>query len=1010
MSDPLELLKQSELFDEDWYLAKYADSIENTEDVFSHYLNTENALKNDPGPYFSTTWYLETYPDIQSSGMNPLVHFILHGHLEGRSTLENRALELDQLLWAKDDSAQAALEDLSLQGAPQEQSFARWSLARWFAFKQDWRHVARYMLEFKLAKLRYPRHLGPMLLGVDALTKIGRFSEAWQWLNELLKEQPEHFDLCLAASNLVFAEHSAAALLNDDYLLANEKRLEWLNRFFVQKQVLEIHLKEKDKELHFENLSSSIHEVGQLDDSALVSVIMPLFNAERTLKTAVESLLQQSYNNLEIIIVDDCSTDSSFSLALALRKQDSRVRVFRQLNNGGAYAARNLGLLVSRGDFITTHDADDWSHPQKIEKQLEVLLQNEHLQASTSHWVRCTDDLVFGRWLVEEGWIYRNVSSLMFRRTVFDTLGFWDRVSVNADTEYYYRIIRAYGREALTEVLTGTPLAFGRFDSSSLSQTSETHLKTQFSGVRKDYQDAALAWHESIEDIKELYLPSHPLKRPFPAPDKIRRPPLPSFINIQDSVQQVLASGLFDEDWYRRQNPELDFSILAPLEHFVLHGGLEGRDPSSHFSTSAYMLAFPDVAYSNMNPLLHYLKWGKRLERIAFPRFKGAQLKQKDAKRIMLVGHFVGKQMFGAERSFLDLLRAATELAYEVYVVLPSASNPTYINSLLNYCTELRVVPYEWWYLGRKTDISVQKRFQKLLSAWKIDLMHVNTLVLHEPLIAAKLLKIPTLVHVRELPEHDPALCQTLKASPEDIRQAVLKKANGIIANSTAVAQYLQSKENTRVLANTVDLDYLDIENVIEVECIKVALISSNLPKKGIEDFVNLASALQTECANLEFVLIGPQTPYFKDLLKRQEEGSLPVNLVLADYAETPKKALEQINIIVNLSHFQESFGRTILEAMAARRPAICYNWGALSDLVVESETGFLVAFKDIEACAEHLKYLAGKPEIIKSMGEAARQRVQKLFSLEVFKSNLDLIYKEFIGKSNQELKVKQSH
>ena len=91
----------------------------------------------------------------------------------------------------------------------------------------------------------------------------------------------------------------------------------------------------------------------------VVSVIMPVYNASRSLGAAVESVLAQSLANLEVIIVDDGSTDDSVTMARELAARDSRVRVFRHRCNRGQAAARNLALGKARGEWVALVDADD---------------------------------------------------------------------------------------------------------------------------------------------------------------------------------------------------------------------------------------------------------------------------------------------------------------------------------------------------------------------------------------------------------------------------------------------------------------------------------------------------------------------------------------------------------------------------------------------------------------------------------------------------------------------------
>jgi glycosyltransferase involved in cell wall biosynthesis len=90
----------------------------------------------------------------------------------------------------------------------------------------------------------------------------------------------------------------------------------------------------------------------------LVSVIVPVFNSEQFIVPAIQSALRQTYRNLEVIVVDDGSTDQTAELIAAEAASDPRVRIIRQPNSGVA-AARNRGVAAARGEFIAPLDADD---------------------------------------------------------------------------------------------------------------------------------------------------------------------------------------------------------------------------------------------------------------------------------------------------------------------------------------------------------------------------------------------------------------------------------------------------------------------------------------------------------------------------------------------------------------------------------------------------------------------------------------------------------------------------
>jgi glycosyltransferase involved in cell wall biosynthesis len=115
-----------------------------------------------------------------------------------------------------------------------------------------------------------------------------------------------------------------------------------------------------------------------MSEHGLVSVVIPAFNAERYLGPAIESVLTQTYSDLELVVVDDGSTDGTASVVEACR--DSRVRLLRQ-SNAGVGAARNRGLEATTGSWVGFLDADDMWFPAKLERQLTVFAAAPELRA-----------------------------------------------------------------------------------------------------------------------------------------------------------------------------------------------------------------------------------------------------------------------------------------------------------------------------------------------------------------------------------------------------------------------------------------------------------------------------------------------------------------------------------------------------------------------------------------------------------------------------------------------------
>ena len=108
----------------------------------------------------------------------------------------------------------------------------------------------------------------------------------------------------------------------------------------------------------------------------LISVIMPAYNAEKTLARAVESVLAQTYPFFELLVIDDCSQDQTAVLADRYAQGDSRMRVLKNVNNLGVSGSRHVGVEAARGAWLAFLDSDDAWTPLKLEKQ--VAIQKQH--------------------------------------------------------------------------------------------------------------------------------------------------------------------------------------------------------------------------------------------------------------------------------------------------------------------------------------------------------------------------------------------------------------------------------------------------------------------------------------------------------------------------------------------------------------------------------------------------------------------------------------------------------
>ena len=115
----------------------------------------------------------------------------------------------------------------------------------------------------------------------------------------------------------------------------------------------------------------------------MVSIITPAFNSEKFIAETIQSVLAQTYQNWELLIVDDCSTDKTAEVIS--RFQDSRIKYFYNSTNKGSAVSRNIALQKASGRWIAFLDSDDLWHPEKLEKQIEFMKKNNYRFSYTNY-------------------------------------------------------------------------------------------------------------------------------------------------------------------------------------------------------------------------------------------------------------------------------------------------------------------------------------------------------------------------------------------------------------------------------------------------------------------------------------------------------------------------------------------------------------------------------------------------------------------------------------------------
>ena len=272
----------------------------------------------------------------------------------------------------------------------------------------------------------------------------------------------------------------------------------------------------------------------EITENPKVSVIMTSYNTADYIEKAIHSILNQTYSNLELIVVDDCSTDFTRDIVLKMATTDDRLKLYCFGENRGTYFAKNFGITKSSGDIITFMDSDDTSDLKRIQTQLNHLdkyigcvckYERRDLKGNivTSNGIRARVALI----------------SLMFRKETLKQIGYFDTVRTSADDEFRERIRTVYGQDSIKTIpeilyhaiLRDESLTNEKGNAINLTpnrENGESFLPPSRANYLKDFQ----SWHEYCSVNNNVpYIPFPVRCRPFSATGKL-----------------VVANGIYDNN------------------------------------------------------------------------------------------------------------------------------------------------------------------------------------------------------------------------------------------------------------------------------------------------------------------------------------------------------------------------------------------------------------------------------------------------------------------------------
>jgi glycosyltransferase involved in cell wall biosynthesis len=288
------------------------------------------------------------------------------------------------------------------------------------------------------------------LQDANNLFKAGRYSEAIRMYEGVIAQSPQLEKIC--SFNLNLAKKRAIQEVDASTLLVKSEDPKKESQRYLHDLYIEV-----------ADVISKIEHY-EIKDQPLVSVLMTSHNIEDYVAEAVTSVLRQSYSNIEVIIVDDNSSDKTRSILERLRRASPKVKIKFLNTNLGTYYAKNIGFQMSKGEYIFFQDCDDICHPERIKLSMLSMLKDGVVGIRGA----------YSRVLYPQGLVL-NVNNLYkklglittgYKRSVFQDIGYFNCTSKASDEEFFNRARLYYGRQKIIDV--NLPLYYNTFREGSL--------------------------------------------------------------------------------------------------------------------------------------------------------------------------------------------------------------------------------------------------------------------------------------------------------------------------------------------------------------------------------------------------------------------------------------------------------------------------------------------------------------------------------------------------------------
>jgi len=687
-----------------------------------------------------------------------------------------------------------------------------------------------------------------------------------------------------------------------------------------------------------------------------VSVIIPTYNRAQYLSEALDSVFSQTYQDFEIIVVDDGSIDNTNEIIKTYAdKYPVKIKYFYQRNTGTG-AARNRGINEAEGDYIAFLDSDDLWLKEKLKIQVDILDNNLEVALTYCRATRINNkgeilDIKPAKPALKASdflYNHRIPPTVMIRKSCLQKVGIFDAaIRVGEDTDLWLRISLEY-----------KIIFFNR---------SLTIMRAHDNNISLDTKWMYLGHTKIINKLIDRKIKNNFSKR---------------------TLEDLLANNFYGlSRTYFHNNKNFKLALKYSLKA-VLINPFVGKD----------FLTDNDSLLRKIRKILN--PFGI----LFFSLFKSATQKPNSCIRILFYESSSG---CGGSASALACLinNINRERFYPLAAITNYGSKIKKINNVeiikLNHYKEPKKLSnFRFLLFFIRYMIPRSIKLYWIIKSKKIALVHINTNINLGILavIAARLANIPCVCHIRQTRELIKREIFFIKWVAKFIvlnkkafqmhKEFIPEEKLNIVYDGIGMNEFVSSEVGT--FRKEFNFNSLPL----------IGVIGRIIEGKGQKEFILAAKEVLKTKPEAKFVVVGDarrdSNEYFNEIKELVKKENVHNSIIFTDWRNDIDRVIADLDILVqSTTTFPEGFGLTILEAMALNKPVIATDIPGPSDIVVDGDTGFLVPPSDINAMAEKIIYLISNPAVAKQMGEKGRKRVEELFDIKERVKDIERIYAE---------------